>query len=352
MARASSRNMSLTMRPLRDAWDGSGRLRRDTGFGGAYTQSKAQEAKDLLETGARRSKGEPIDAVKIPLAARQRSSSAAVSQGLAPANTSPSTTNPGTVSPSQPQRQAPGVRNFDLFGGVYTWSAAQQTKDEEELRAGRTKNGLSDAVVRQPAAGAVGGWDPSVTGEDYGTVAAEFASVGAGNPALAATAAKSAGGLVRAGGAGNFAVDAARGLERAEGTLGRIEAKPGITYTPPAAYADKMSVEQAQRNRDAIWRSEKLYDQRMNEMQAKVLADPEGMSKTYEVDKWGFKVPHEDLNAGLERQQQSWAKEYQAEIEPVNLPRTAVPAGRSAEPWWLEGAPRPDRKKGSGVLVW
>ena len=118
MARASSRNMSLTMRPLRDAWDGSGRLRRDTGFGGAYTQSKAQEAKDLLETGARRSKGEPIDAVKIPLAARQRSSSAAVSQGLAPANTSPSTTNPGTVSPSQPQRQAPGVRNFDLFGGV------------------------------------------------------------------------------------------------------------------------------------------------------------------------------------------------------------------------------------------
>ena len=49
MARASSRNMSSTLRPLRDAWDGSGRLRRDTGFGGAYTQSEAQEAKELLE---------------------------------------------------------------------------------------------------------------------------------------------------------------------------------------------------------------------------------------------------------------------------------------------------------------
>lgn len=206
MARASSRNMSSTLRPLRDAWDGSGRLRRDTGFGGAYTQSKAQEAKDLLEIGARRSKGEPIDAVKIPLAARQRSSSAAVSQGLAPANTSPSTTNPGTVSPSQPQRQAPGVRNFDLFGGVYTWSAAQQTKDEDAMRAGRTKNGLSDAVVRQPtaqqpAAGAAGkpaaGSAASWNSESYELAAMELAASGAGSKVFAGPAAKAAGSLTR-----------------------------------------------------------------------------------------------------------------------------------------------------------
>lgn len=168
MARASSRNMSSSLRPLSEMWDGDGRIR-----------SFGQRPGDI---------GQP----------RQRAASGAAVR----MNSSPSTTSPGTQSPSQPQRALPGVRNFSLFGGAYTWKQTQEEADLKDPNFNRSVGGnvLKQAVVAgKPAVTSGSGWDPSMTGEDYGAAATEMSSVGAGNPALAAAANKSAVSLTRTG---------------------------------------------------------------------------------------------------------------------------------------------------------
>jgi hypothetical protein len=85
---------------------------------------------------------------------------------------------PGTKKPST--AGVPGARSFS-FGGsdVYTWSADQAKSD-----------GLIKPVM-------AAGYDPSLTGEDYGTLAAEAASKGAGNPAFMAAGGTSNAALAR-----------------------------------------------------------------------------------------------------------------------------------------------------------
>lgn len=80
----------------------------------------------------------------------------------------------------------PGARSFDYGGaGIYTWSADQEEAD-------------LDAPAGSVARGALG-YDPSISGEDYGALAQEAGAVGAGNGALMSSAGRASAALTRTG---------------------------------------------------------------------------------------------------------------------------------------------------------
>lgn len=87
---------------------------------------------------------------------------------------------PGTKRPVA--AGTPGARSFSYGGSeIYTWRADQAKAD-----------GLIKPVM-------AAGYDPSMTGEDYGTLAVEAASKGAGSPALMSAGGASNAALMRTG---------------------------------------------------------------------------------------------------------------------------------------------------------
>lgn len=176
-------------------WDGDGRLSRGTGFSGGGDDGLRVPEHHLGQLSQQN---------------RQRASSGATTR----MNSSPSTTRPGTQSPSQPQRDLPGVRNFSLFGGVYTWKKAQEDKDlkDPNFNGGAGKGGLRgyvapagkpaftpEAADAAYAENIAGQQDEDLTSINYDDTNAELRGVRAGSKFLEGTAAEARAMLDRTG---------------------------------------------------------------------------------------------------------------------------------------------------------
>ena len=192
MARMSQYSFSANQRSLRNAWDRNGMIVGARGLGG----SQADGDRPVPEHHQWQVQGQP----------RQRAAEGSQTK----INSSPSTTQPGTISPTQPQR-TPGVRNFSLFGGAYTWSSKQAAVDERNPDFNRQ----TGDVLRQPAAkpavtsATKSATAPVVTAsqpsgisdseEDWDKFAAELMSVGAGSTAFSGATSRAAAALTRTG---------------------------------------------------------------------------------------------------------------------------------------------------------
>lgn len=239
---------------------------RPKGLGGKTTSGREWYQGDLRDRTKSRvyvdGRGEGGNSLRVPehhlgqlsQQARQRASAGATTR----MNSSPSTTRPGTQSPSQPQRDLPGTRNFSLFGGVYTWSKAQEDKDAKDpnFNGGARENVLKNAapaavaakpaVAGKPVAPAAGAGTPW-NSESYELMAMELASSGEGSKVFAGPAAK-----------------AATQLTRTADANGMIEFRPGIMYRPPSsgssgpASATSAPATIDTRDPDALWQAESV----------------------------------------------------------------------------------------------